>query len=84
VTGYIKHSPRRATIVPGTTIALGFTTLPAHVSDWASRRFPANSAAAPGACGSTAVSDRMSIRQPVSFAANRAFWPSLPIASESW
>ena len=26
----------------------------------------------------------MSIRQPVSFAASRAFWPSLPIASESW
>ncbi len=26
----------------------------------------------------------MSIRAPVSFAARRAFWPSLPIASESW
>ena len=26
----------------------------------------------------------MSIRQPVSRAASRAFWPSLPIASESW
>ena len=26
----------------------------------------------------------MSIFQPVSFAARRAFWPLLPIASESW
>ena len=26
----------------------------------------------------------MSIRQPVSRAASRAFWPSFPIASESW
>ncbi len=26
----------------------------------------------------------MSIRQPVRRAARRAFWPSLPIASESW
>ena len=26
----------------------------------------------------------MSIRAPVSFAASRAFWPSLPIASDSW
>jgi hypothetical protein len=31
-----------------------------------------------------AVSDTMSIFQPVSRAASRAFWPSLPIASESW
>jgi hypothetical protein len=30
------------------------------------------------------VSGRMSIRQPVSRAASRAFWPSLPIASDSW
>ena len=30
------------------------------------------------------VADRMSIRQPVSRAARRAFWPSLPIASDSW
>ena len=29
-------------------------------------------------------SERMSIRQPVSRAARRAFWPSLPMASESW
>jgi hypothetical protein len=26
----------------------------------------------------------MSMRAPVSFAASRAFWPSLPIASDSW
>ena len=31
-----------------------------------------------------AASERMSMRQPVSRAASRAFWPSLPIASESW
>jgi hypothetical protein len=30
-----------------------------------------------------AVSERMSIRQPVSRAARRAFWPSRPIASDS-
>lgn len=30
------------------------------------------------------VSGRMSIRQPVRRAARRAFWPSLPIASDSW
>src|SRR5204862_27525 len=33
-------------------------------------------------CG--ASSERMSIRQPVRRAARRAFWPSLPIASDSW
>ena len=32
----------------------------------------------------SAVSGRMSIRQPVSLAASRAFWPSLPMASDSW
>ena len=32
----------------------------------------------------TAASDLMSIRQPVSLAASLAFWPSLPIASDSW
>jgi hypothetical protein len=31
-----------------------------------------------------ATSGRMSIRQPVSLAASRAFWPSLPIASDNW
>ena len=34
--------------------------------------------------GRTSASDRMSIRQPVRRAASRAFWPSLPIASDSW
>ena len=33
---------------------------------------------------SLTTSGRMSIRQPVSLAARRAFCPSLPIASESW
>jgi hypothetical protein len=37
----------------------------------------------PEAC-SDSVSGRMSIRHPVSFAASRAFCPSLPIARESW
>ena len=31
-----------------------------------------------------AASDTISIRHPVSFAARRAFWPSLPIAKDSW
>lgn len=31
-----------------------------------------------------AASETISIRQPVSLAASRAFWPSLPIANESW
>ncbi len=31
-----------------------------------------------------AASDRMSIFQPVSRAASRAFWPSLPMASDNW
>src|SRR5206468_12135861 len=32
----------------------------------------------------TPASERMSMRHPVSFAARRAFCPSLPMASESW
>ena len=42
----------------------------------------AGSLPAVGRSGS--ASDRMSIRQPVSRAASRAFCPSRPIASESW
>src|SRR6476469_5404363 len=40
----------------------------------------------PGEGGGSAgaASLRMSIRQPVRRAARRAFWPSLPIASDSW
>jgi hypothetical protein len=37
-----------------------------------------------GAGAAASVSGRMSMRQPVSRAASRAFWPSRPIASESW
>ena len=37
-----------------------------------------------GAAAAPSVSGRMSIRQPVSLAASRAFWPSRPMASESW
>jgi hypothetical protein len=36
------------------------------------------------ACSAAWLSLTMSIRQPVSLAANRAFCPSLPMASESW
>ncbi len=36
------------------------------------------------ASGAVSVSGRMSMRQPVSRAARRAFWPSLPMASDSW
>jgi hypothetical protein len=36
------------------------------------------------ASAASAVSGRMSMRQPVSRAARRAFWPSLPMASDSW
>ncbi|MEY9942437.1 hypothetical protein ABH932_007226 [Streptacidiphilus sp. MAP5-52] len=36
------------------------------------------------AASSPSVSGRMSIRHPVSRAARRAFWPSLPMASDSW
>ena len=36
----------------------------------------------PASAGTSSVG-LMSMRQPVSFAARRAFWPSLPIASES-
>ena len=43
---------------------------------------PPAGAVAPGPGRST--SGRMSIRQPVSRAASRAFCPSLPIASDSW
>ncbi len=39
----------------------------------------------PSAAGDVpSVSLWMSIRQPVSRAARRAFWPSLPMASDSW
>lgn len=31
-----------------------------------------------------AVSERISMRQPVSLLASRAFWPSLPMAKDSW
>ncbi len=37
-----------------------------------------------GQSAGTAASDLMSMRQPVSLAASLAFWPSLPIASDSW
>ena len=42
------------------------------------------SGAALSGAAAGAVSETMSIFQPVSRAASRAFWPSLPIASDSW
>ena len=48
------------------------------------RRLPRRLRPSRGASASaTETSLRMSIRQPVSFAARRAFWPSRPMASES-
>lgn len=47
-------------------------------------REAAAAAAGAQAPSCSSVSGRMSIFQPVSRAARRAFWPSLPIASESW
>jgi len=44
------------------------------------RYAPAGASGAAAACDS----DLMSMRQPVSRAASRAFWPSFPIASDSW
>ena len=48
------------------------------------RRPAARSSPLSGASVANSVSDLMSTRQPVSRAASRAFWPSRPIASESW
>jgi len=47
-------------------------------------REAAAAAAGAQAPSCSSVSGRMSIFQPVRRAARRAFWPSLPIASESW
>ncbi len=41
-------------------------------------------ASGPGSASGVSVSGRISIRQPVSRAASRAFCPSRPIANESW
>ena len=49
------------------------------------RVYPLTGEAAPRDPASGAsVSERMSMRQPVSLAASRAFCPSLPMARESW
>ena len=45
---------------------------------------PAWRGTGPGDGSATAASDLMSIRQPVSRAASRAFCPSLPMASDNW
>ena len=44
---------------------------------------PAGSGTPSPSTSSGAMSDRMSMRQPVNRAASRAFWPSLPMARES-
>ena len=62
-------------------------TRPAALPSPSAAGEPAGCAAAPAVSGppsAPCASDRMSMRQPVSFAASRAFWPSLPIASDSW
>jgi hypothetical protein len=41
-------------------------------------------AGAGGPAGGVAVSERISMRHPVSRAARRAFWPSRPMASDNW
>ncbi len=45
---------------------------------------PGRPGQSPAASGSGSVSERMSMRQPVSRAASRAFCPSLPMANDSW
>jgi len=46
---------------------------------------PAHESGPEGSAGPLSPSsERMSMRQPVSFAASRAFCPSLPMASDSW
>ena len=67
------------------------TGVAGYASAEAPAAFAASALAAPdaeargaGAEAPTAPSERMSMRQPVSRAASRAFWPSLPMASESW
>ena len=45
---------------------------------------PADDFTAGSSAGETAASDLISMRHPVSLAASLAFWPSLPIASDSW
>ena len=53
-----------------------------------SRRAEPTATSRPGVEGDgwspAGMSGRMSIRQPVSLAARRTFWPSLPMASDSW
>ena len=66
---------------------LGRRGAPAAAHAGADRRAQAGSSAGAAAGAGTAsrvTSGRMSIRQPVSRAARRAFWPSLPMASDSW
>jgi hypothetical protein len=69
----------------GTRDALGATCAVIGEPDpWSSTRQSSAPCHEAGPGTSSAVSDRMSIFQPVSLAASRAFCPSLPIASDSW
>jgi hypothetical protein len=64
---------------------LGGGRAPSAPDAGADRRAQPSPPAGAAAAGSgRSTSGRMSIRQPVSRAASRAFCPSLPIASESW
>src|SRR5438309_2270362 len=77
---------------PAFTIAAGEPS-PAATSGSTSSAPASAASAARSTCGrpslavrsaSTSASLLMSMRMPVSLAASRAFWPFLPIASESW
>ena len=66
--------------------AIGRSMARFHASAEASAALASSAVEARGAGAEapTAPSERMSIRQPVSRAASRAFCPSLPMASDSW
>src|SRR5216683_2234965 len=77
-------------VAPTVALAGALAAVPAAPLVAAAPAPPAPGLAAPappaaaGAGLSAGVSDLMSMRQPVRRAARRAFWPSLPMASDSW
>jgi hypothetical protein len=77
LTGHPQSSAPGGLNLPGTAGAH-------HVGSAAHAPAPPALARAGVPASPGATSGLMSMRQPVSFAASRAFWPSLPMASESW
>ena len=77
----MRHRGRSA--ICGQVYRVAESAAPATLSG-ATLSGAALSGAALSAAAAGAVSETMSIFQPVSRAASRAFWPSLPIASDSW